>query len=76
MAKGLLGVGTLQKKQALQGLTQAAGLEAQQDIANEQLFQQRKAAKAQTTGALTAIGAAVGGPVSAAIGFLAGRLFG
>tara|TARA_E500000318_G_scaffold14541_1_gene14127 strand:+ start:7682 stop:7912 length:231 start_codon:yes stop_codon:yes gene_type:complete len=76
VAKGLLGVGTLQKKQALQGLTQAAGLEAQQDIANEQLFQQRKAAKAQTTGALTAIGAAVGGPVGAAIGFLAGRLFG
>ena len=69
MAKGLLGVGTLQKKQALQGLTQAAGLEAQQDIANEQLFQQRKAAKAQTTGALTAIGAAVGGQLVRLLAF-------
>jgi len=76
VAKGLLGVGTLQKKQTLQGLTQAAGLEAQRDVMQQQINQQRKAAKAQTTGTLTAIGAVVGGPVGAAIGFLAGRLFG
>lgn len=91
MARGLLGVGTLQKKQALQGLTQAAGLEAQQDIANQQLIQQQKAAAAQLKGTTTAIGGyagakigaqvgSVGGPmgaaIGAAIGFLAGSLFG
>lgn len=87
MARGLLGVGALQKKQALQGLTQAAGLEAQQDIANQQLIQQQKAAAAQLTGTTTAVGAYAGAKagsifglpgavVGAAIGFLAGRLFG
>jgi len=82
VAKGLLGVGALQKKQAMSGLTQAAGLEAQQDIAEEQLYQQRKAAQAQTTGTMTAVGAyvgagtAVGGVPGAVIGFLIGKLFG
>ena len=76
MAKGLLGVGALQKKQAMSGLTQAAGLEAQQDIAEEQLYQQRKAAQAQTTGTLTAVGGYVGGVPGAVIGFLVGKLFG
>ena len=63
MARGLLGVGRVQKKQAMSGLIESAGLEARADTLNEQLKQQRKMAEAQTAGTLTAVGAAVGGIV-------------
>lgn len=90
MARGLLGVGQEQKKQAYAGLLGAARLEAQQDIAEQSLRQQKEMAEATTAGTLTGSGAAigymagagasVGGPagavIGAAIGFLASKLFG
>lgn len=61
MARGLIGIGRIQKEQGMQGLLGAARLEAQQDIAEEGLRQQKKIAQQQTAGALTATGAAIGG---------------
>ena len=90
VARGLLGVGRVQKKQAMSGLIESAGLEARTMTMNEQLKQQREIAEAQTTGTLTAAGGAtgaylgakagaIGGPagaiIGAAIGFLASKLF-
>ena len=57
MAKGLIGIGREQKRQALAGLTRSAELEAQQDIANMQLKAQKTAAQmnvAGTAGGITA----------------------
>ena len=90
MAKGLIGVGRVQKEQAMGGLLQSARMEAQQDIAEQGLKQQKKLAQAQTAGTLAGVGAAagymgkIGGSVAgvpgavvgAAIGFLASKLFG
>ena len=39
MAKGLIGVGRVQKEQAMRALTESAKLEAEQEIANEALEQ-------------------------------------
>lgn len=61
MARGLIGIGRVQKEQGMQGLLGAARLEAQQDIAEQGLRQQKKIAQQQTSGALTATGAAIGG---------------
>lgn len=61
MARGLLGVGQEQKKQAMQGLLGSARIEANKDIAEQSLVQQKKMAQSQTSGTLTAVGAAVGG---------------
>lgn len=58
---GLLSTGQETKKQALGGLLSAARAETQQDIAQQGLDQQRKIAEQQTSGTLTAVGAAVGG---------------
>jgi len=58
---GLLSTGQETKKQALGGLLSAARAETQKDIAQQGLDQQRKIAEQQTSGTLTAVGAAVGG---------------
>ena len=90
MARGLIGIGRVQKEQGMQGLLGAARLEAQQDIAEQGLRQQKKIAQAQTAGTLAGVGATagymgkIGGSVAgvpgavigAAIGFLASKLFG
>lgn len=84
VARGLLGVGQEQKKQAYAGLLSSARIEAQQDIAEQGLKQQKEMAEATTAGTLAGSGAAigfmVGGPVGAAtgaaIGFLTAKLFG
>ena len=90
MARGLLGVGQEQKKQAYAGLLSSARIEAQQDIAEQGLKQQKEMAEATTAGTLAGAGAAigymatagtaVGGPagaaIGAAIGFLTAKLFG
>lgn len=90
VARGLLGVGQEQKKQAYAGLLSSARIEAQQDIAEQGLKQQKEMAEATTAGTLTGSGAAigymagagasVGGPagaaIGAAIGFLTAKLFG
>ena len=46
MAKGLIGVGRVQKEQAMRALTESAKLEAEQEMANEALQQQRQMAEA------------------------------
>jgi hypothetical protein len=61
VARGLIGIGRVQKEQGMQGLLGAARLEAQQDIAEQGLKQQKKIAEQQTSGSLTAVGAAIGG---------------
>lgn len=58
MAKGLIGIGREQKRQALAGLTRSAELEAQQDIANMQLSAQKKAAQMNVVGTAGGITAA------------------
>ena len=61
MAKGLgglLGAGREQKRQALAGLTKAAQLETQTDIANMQLDAQKKAAQMNVVGTAGGITAA------------------
>lgn len=58
MAKGLIGIGREQKRQALAGLTRSAELEAQQDIANMQLSAQKKAAEMNVVGTAGGITAA------------------
>ena len=85
MAKGLIGIGRVQKEQSMRALTESAKLEAEQEMANEALERQAKVAKQQTQGTLAGTGAAVGGlagtlgmmgsvggPAGAAIGFVAG----
>tara|TARA_R100000426_G_scaffold87348_2_gene71618 strand:- start:17502 stop:17789 length:288 start_codon:yes stop_codon:yes gene_type:complete len=91
MAKGLIGIGRVQKEQAMRALTESAKLEAEQQIANEALEQQRQMAEAQTKGTLAGTGAAIGymagasagtiggaagGPVGAVIGLVGGYLLG
>jgi F0F1-type ATP synthase assembly protein I len=84
MARGLLGVGQEQKKQAYAGLLGSARIEAQQDIAEQSLKQQKEMAEATTAGTLTGSGAAIGfmvgggggAAIGAAIGFLSSKLFG
>jgi hypothetical protein len=60
MAKGLLGVGRVQKEQAMKGMLSSARIEAQQDIARQGLKQQKKLAQSQTAGTLAGAGAVVG----------------
>ena len=55
---GLIGVGRKQKQQALAGLTKAAQLETQTDIANRQLKAQKEAAIMNTAGTVGGIAAA------------------
>lgn len=87
MAKGLIGVGRVQKDQAMRALGESAKLEAEQQLAQDALDTQREVAQKQTQGTLAGTGAAlgglagtlgmmgsVGGPAGAAIGFAAGFL--
>lgn len=55
---GLIGVGRKQKQQALAGLTKAAQLETQTDIANRQLKAQKEAALMNVAGTVGGIAAA------------------
>ena len=69
---GLIGVGRTQKQQALSGLTKAAQLETQKDVANMQLEAQKEAAQMNVLGTVGGIGGAYmlasGGGASAAAG--------
>lgn len=56
---GLLATGQETKKQATAGLLGAARLEAQQDIANQQLEMQKDASIQQAQGTVVGIGGAV-----------------
>tara|TARA_B100001248_G_scaffold262398_1_gene258168 strand:+ start:497 stop:778 length:282 start_codon:yes stop_codon:yes gene_type:complete len=87
-AKGLIGIGRVQKDQAMRALTESAKLEAEQQIASEALERQKEMAAAQTKGTLAGVGAAVGfsgglasvgaaaGPVGAIAGLVGGYLLG
>lgn len=55
---GLIGVGRTQKQQALAGLTKAAQLETQTDIANMQLQAQKEAAMMNVAGTVGGIAVA------------------
>lgn len=87
MSKGLIGVGRVQKDQAMRALGESAKLEAEQQLAQDALDTQREMAQKQTQGTLAGTGAALGGlagtlgmmgslggPAGAAIGFAAGFL--
>jgi len=73
---GLIGVGRKQKQQALAGLTKAAQLETQTDIANMQLEAQKEAAQMNVLGTVGGVGGAYmlagGGGAGAAAGAAAG----
>ena len=60
MAKGLIGVGRVQKDQAMRALGESARLEAEQQLAQDALDTQRELAQKQTQGTLAGAGAAVG----------------
>ena len=60
MAKGLIGVGRVQKDQAMRALGESARLEAEQQLAQDALDTQRELAKKQTQGTLGGAGAAIG----------------
>ena len=79
MAKGLIGVGRVQKDQAMRALGESARLEAEQQLAQDALDTQRELAQKQTQGTLAGAGAAVGylagtgaGSIGAATGAAAG----
>ena len=55
---GLIGVGRTQKQQALSGLTKAAQLETQQDVASMQLEAQKNAAQMSAIGTVGGIAGA------------------
>ena len=60
MAKGLIGVGRVQKDQAMRALGESAKLEAEQQLAQDALDTQRELAQKQTQGTLAGAGAAIG----------------
>ena len=60
MAKGLIGIGRVQKDQAMRALGESARLEAEQQLAQDALDTQRELAQKQTQGTLAGAGAAVG----------------
>ena len=60
MAKGLIGVGRVQKDQAMRALGEAARLEAEQQIAQEAIDANMEVARKQTQGTLAGTGAAIG----------------
>ena len=79
MAKGLIGIGRVQKDQAMRALGESARLEAEQQLAQDALDTQRELAQKQTQGTLAGAGAAVGylagtgaGSIGAATGAAAG----
>ena len=79
MAKGLIGIGRVQKDQAMRALGESARLEAEQQLAQDALDTQRELAQKQTQGTLAGAGAAVGylagtgaGSIGAAKGAAAG----
>ena len=73
---GLIGVGRVQKEQALAGLTRAAQLETQQETIERTLEAQKKAAQMNVVGTAGGIGTAAlltqGGTTAAAGGAAAG----
>jgi hypothetical protein len=60
MAKGLIGVGRVQKDQAMRALGESARLEAEQQIAQEAIDANMEVARKQTQGTLAGTGAAIG----------------
>jgi hypothetical protein len=62
---GLLATGQTTKKQATAGLLQSARLEAQQDIAQQQLDMQKEAGIQQAQGTIVGIGGAIGAKAAA-----------
>lgn len=73
---GLIGVGAEQKGSALEMLGQSAERENARNIANKQIAQQEKAAKAQTGAMLGATAGMAFGPLGAMVGGLAGGILG